>query len=64
VRNEVLCALDDPGEIANAELPAVSKCERNRQPGGGPTPLAALVIAAVAAYEGVESWRGESCDCC
>lgn len=27
-------------------------------------PAAALVIAAVAAYEGVESWRGESCDCC
>ena len=27
-------------------------------------PVAALVIAAVAAKEGVESWRGESCDCC
>ena len=27
-------------------------------------PAAALVIAAVAAKEGVESWRGESCDCC
>ena len=27
-------------------------------------PIAALVIAAVAAKEGVESWRGESCDCC
>jgi len=27
-------------------------------------PAAALVIAAVAALEGVESWRGESCDCC
>jgi divalent metal cation (Fe/Co/Zn/Cd) transporter len=27
-------------------------------------PGAALVIAAVAAREGVESWRGESCDCC
>jgi divalent metal cation (Fe/Co/Zn/Cd) transporter len=27
-------------------------------------PAAALVIAAVAAREGVESWRGESCDCC
>ena len=27
-------------------------------------PLAALVIAAVAAKEGLESWRGESCDCC
>ena len=27
-------------------------------------PLAALAIAAVAAKEGVESWRGESCDCC
>ena len=27
-------------------------------------PAAALVIAAVAAREGVESWRGEGCDCC
>ena len=27
-------------------------------------PAAALVIAAVAAREGLESWRGESCDCC
>ncbi|HZC30037.1 MAG TPA: cation transporter [Gaiellaceae bacterium] len=27
-------------------------------------PVAALVIAGVAANEGVESWRGESCDCC
>ena len=27
-------------------------------------PTAALVIAAVAAKEGVDSWRGESCDCC
>ena len=27
-------------------------------------PVAALAIAAVAAREGVESWRGESCDCC
>ena len=27
-------------------------------------PTAALVIAAVAAREGLESWRGESCDCC
>lgn len=27
-------------------------------------PVAALLIAAVAAREGVESWRGESCDCC
>lgn len=26
-------------------------------------PAAALVIAAVAAKEGVESWRGDSCDC-
>jgi hypothetical protein len=26
-------------------------------------PLAALVIAAVAAKEGVELWRGEECDC-
>ena len=27
-------------------------------------PAAALVIAGVAAREGRESWRGESCDCC
>lgn len=27
-------------------------------------PAAALVIAAVAAREGLESWRGESCECC
>jgi divalent metal cation (Fe/Co/Zn/Cd) transporter len=27
-------------------------------------PAAALVIAAVAANEGIESWRGDSCDCC
>jgi divalent metal cation (Fe/Co/Zn/Cd) transporter len=27
-------------------------------------PAAALVIAGVAAREGVESWRGETCDCC
>jgi divalent metal cation (Fe/Co/Zn/Cd) transporter len=27
-------------------------------------PLAALAIAAVAAKEGVDSWRGENCDCC
>jgi divalent metal cation (Fe/Co/Zn/Cd) transporter len=27
-------------------------------------PAAALVITAVAAREGVESWRGKSCDCC
>jgi divalent metal cation (Fe/Co/Zn/Cd) transporter len=27
-------------------------------------PAAALVIAAVAARESVESWRGESCECC
>ena len=27
-------------------------------------PIAALVIAAIAAKEGIESWRGESCDCC
>jgi divalent metal cation (Fe/Co/Zn/Cd) transporter len=27
-------------------------------------PAAALVIAAVAAREGLSSWRGESCDCC
>ena len=27
-------------------------------------PAAALVIAALATREGVESWRGESCDSC
>lgn len=27
-------------------------------------PVAALVIAAVAGREGVESWHGERCDCC
>ncbi len=27
-------------------------------------PAAALVIAGVAAREGWQSWRGESCDCC
>jgi divalent metal cation (Fe/Co/Zn/Cd) transporter len=27
-------------------------------------PAAALVIAGIAAREGVESWRGERCDCC
>jgi divalent metal cation (Fe/Co/Zn/Cd) transporter len=27
-------------------------------------PAAALVIAGIAAREGIESWRGESCDCC
>ena len=27
-------------------------------------PVAALVIAGVAANEGRESWRGESCECC
>jgi divalent metal cation (Fe/Co/Zn/Cd) transporter len=27
-------------------------------------PAAALVIAAVAVREGVESWRGDSCECC
>ncbi len=27
-------------------------------------PAAALVIAAVAGKEGIDSWRGESCDCC
>ena len=27
-------------------------------------PVAALVIAAIAAKEGVESWHGNSCDCC
>jgi divalent metal cation (Fe/Co/Zn/Cd) transporter len=27
-------------------------------------PAAALVIAAIAAKEGVDAWRGESCDCC
>lgn len=27
-------------------------------------PLAALAIAVIAAKEGVDSWRGDSCDCC
>jgi divalent metal cation (Fe/Co/Zn/Cd) transporter len=27
-------------------------------------PAAALVIAAVAGREGVESWRGDACACC
>jgi len=27
-------------------------------------PAAALVIAALATKEGIESWRGDSCDCC
>jgi divalent metal cation (Fe/Co/Zn/Cd) transporter len=27
-------------------------------------PAAALVIAVLAAEEGLESWRGERCDCC
>ena len=27
-------------------------------------PAAALVIAALAAKEGVDAWRGESCECC
>jgi divalent metal cation (Fe/Co/Zn/Cd) transporter len=27
-------------------------------------PVAALVIAAIAANEGIEAWRGESCECC
>jgi divalent metal cation (Fe/Co/Zn/Cd) transporter len=27
-------------------------------------PAAALVIAAIATREGIESWRAESCDCC
>jgi divalent metal cation (Fe/Co/Zn/Cd) transporter len=27
-------------------------------------PIAALVIAVVAAEEGVDAWRGESCECC
>jgi divalent metal cation (Fe/Co/Zn/Cd) transporter len=27
-------------------------------------PAAALVIGAVAAREGIEGWKGESCDCC
>ncbi len=27
-------------------------------------PAAALVIGVIAAREGVESWRGKSCDCC
>jgi|SRR5579884_1010804 len=27
-------------------------------------PVAALAIAAIAAKEGSDAWRGESCDCC
>jgi divalent metal cation (Fe/Co/Zn/Cd) transporter len=27
-------------------------------------PAAALVIGALVVREGVESWRGKSCDCC
>jgi divalent metal cation (Fe/Co/Zn/Cd) transporter len=27
-------------------------------------PAAALVIAGIAAHEGRDAWRGESCDCC
>jgi divalent metal cation (Fe/Co/Zn/Cd) transporter len=27
-------------------------------------PMAALAIAAIAAKEGIDAWRGESCDCC
>jgi len=27
-------------------------------------PAAALVIAAIAAKEGIESWQGKNCDCC
>jgi len=27
-------------------------------------PISALAIAAIAAKEGVDSWRGDSCDCC
>jgi divalent metal cation (Fe/Co/Zn/Cd) transporter len=27
-------------------------------------PVAALAIAAIAGKEGLDSWRGESCDCC
>jgi len=27
-------------------------------------PAAALVIAAIAPREGIESWRGDACDCC
>jgi divalent metal cation (Fe/Co/Zn/Cd) transporter len=27
-------------------------------------PMAALAIAAIAAKEGTDAWRGESCDCC
>jgi divalent metal cation (Fe/Co/Zn/Cd) transporter len=27
-------------------------------------PIAALAIAAIAANEGAEAWRGESCECC
>lgn len=31
---------------------------------GWADPLAGLVIAAVAAREGLEAWRGDACDCC
>jgi divalent metal cation (Fe/Co/Zn/Cd) transporter len=27
-------------------------------------PAAALAIAGIASWEGIESWRGERCDCC
>jgi divalent metal cation (Fe/Co/Zn/Cd) transporter len=27
-------------------------------------PAAALAIAGVAGWEGIESWRGRSCECC
>ena len=27
-------------------------------------PAAALTIAALAAREGLDSWRGKNCDCC
>jgi divalent metal cation (Fe/Co/Zn/Cd) transporter len=27
-------------------------------------PAAALVIGAVAGKEGIDAWRGESCECC
>jgi divalent metal cation (Fe/Co/Zn/Cd) transporter len=27
-------------------------------------PAAALVIGAIAVKEGIDSWRGDGCDCC
>jgi hypothetical protein len=53
-------------------LPARTVAARRATGGAGPTftprralfRLAALVIAGIAACEGIESWRGESCECC